>query len=55
MGRIINAFFGDPLGSGTGQQPAWIPAADLEETDDAYTIELKLPGRHGESGSSSTW
>lgn len=44
MGQIINAFFGEALGSGTGQQPAWIPAADLEETDDAYTIELELPG-----------
>jgi len=44
MGQIINAFFRDPLGGGTGQQPVWIPAADLEETDDAYTIELELPG-----------
>lgn len=44
MGQIITAFFRDPLGSGTGQQPVWIPAADLEETDDAYTVELELPG-----------
>jgi HSP20 family protein len=22
----------------------WIPLADLEETDDAYTVELELPG-----------
>jgi len=23
---------------------AWIPAADVEETDDAYLVELELPG-----------
>jgi len=44
MGQIINAFFRDPLDSGTGQQPVWIPAADLKETGDAYIIELELPG-----------
>jgi len=45
MGQIINAFFRDPLASSsTGQPPAWIPAADVEETDDAYTIELDVPG-----------
>jgi len=44
MGQIINAFFRDPLGTGAGQQPGWIPAADLEETDDAYIIELDVPG-----------
>jgi HSP20 family protein len=44
MGQIINAFFGAPVASGTAQPPTWIPSADLEETDDAYIIELELPG-----------
>jgi HSP20 family protein len=44
MGQIINAFFGGPQSGGAGQQPIWIPASDLEETDDAYIIELELPG-----------
>ena len=52
--QIINAFFRDPLDSGTGQQPVWIPAADLKETGDAYIIELELPGvRRTTSPSSS--
>jgi HSP20 family protein len=45
MGQIINTFFRDPLFAGTGQQaPFWVPAADLEETDDAYVLELEAPG-----------
>jgi HSP20 family protein len=45
MGQIINTFLRDPLLGGSGQQqPFWVPAADLEETDDAYVLELDLPG-----------
>jgi HSP20 family protein len=45
MGQIINSFLrGDQnLGSGA-QAPFWVPAADLEETDDGYVLELELPG-----------
>jgi HSP20 family protein len=45
MGQIINTFFRDPLLGAAGQQtPVWVPAADLEETDDAYILELDVPG-----------
>jgi HSP20 family protein len=45
MGQIINSFFRDPLMGMAGQQaPMWVPAADLEETDDAYVLELEVPG-----------
>jgi HSP20 family protein len=45
MGQILNSFLRDPAGGSTGQQaPAWIPAADIEETDDAYVLELEVPG-----------
>jgi HSP20 family protein len=46
MGQIISSFFRDP-NLGAGQQPSvWVPAADIEETDDAYVLELELPGVH---------
>ena len=34
------------LESGVGPDGAtrWVPAADIEETEDAYTIEMELPG-----------
>jgi HSP20 family protein len=45
MGQIINTFLRDPLLGGTGQQaPVWVPAADLEEMDDAYVLEMEVPG-----------
>ena len=45
MGQIINAFLRDPLGAGVVQQaPVWIPATDVEETDDSYILELEVPG-----------
>jgi HSP20 family protein len=31
-------------GVGTDGADRWVPLADIEETDDAYTIELELPG-----------
>jgi len=47
MGQIISAFFRDPMLSGAAQQaPAWVPAADIEEMDDAYVIEMEVPGVH---------
>jgi HSP20 family protein len=45
MGQIINSFLrGDQNLGGTSQAPFWVPAADLEETDDGYVLELELPG-----------
>jgi HSP20 family protein len=45
MGQIINTFFRDPSVGDAGQQtPVWVPAADVEETDDAYVLELDVPG-----------
>jgi HSP20 family protein len=44
MGRLMGFALGEP---GTPAQVAgrpWIPAADVSETDDAYVIELELPG-----------
>jgi HSP20 family protein len=44
MGQIINTFF-RPFSAPYGDQtPVWVPAADLEETDDAYIVSLELPG-----------
>jgi HSP20 family protein len=31
-------------GVGTEGATRWVPLADVEETDDAYTIEMELPG-----------
>ncbi|GIF08213.1 Hsp20/alpha crystallin family protein [Actinoplanes siamensis] len=45
MGQIINSFLrGDQSLGGAAQAPFWVPAADLEETDDAYVLELEVPG-----------
>jgi HSP20 family protein len=45
MGQIINSFLrGEQNPGGASQAPFWVPAADLEETDDAYVLELDLPG-----------
>jgi HSP20 family protein len=45
MGQIINSFLrGEQNLGGASQTPFWVPAADLEETDDAYVLELELPG-----------
>ena len=37
VARVWEAGRGDALGR-------WVPLADLEETDDAYVVELELPG-----------
>jgi HSP20 family protein len=31
-------------GVGTERADRWVPLADIEETDDAYVIEMELPG-----------
>jgi HSP20 family protein len=38
LGRLMQSAFAEP------EPAAWIPAADVSETDDAYHIEIDLPG-----------
>ncbi len=43
MGQLINFAFAD-MAMGRMPDAPWIPAADVTETDDAYVIEVELPG-----------
>ncbi|MEV4315867.1 Hsp20/alpha crystallin family protein [Actinocrispum sp. NPDC049592] len=40
MGRLWETAFG----AGASGTPAWAPLADVSETDDAYVVEVDLPG-----------
>ena len=49
MGRLLTEAFGPGLGQVLGAAAGslsggWRPIADVEETDDAYLVELELPG-----------
>jgi len=47
MGRLLTEAFGPGAGQilgGGALAGGWRPAADVEETDDAYLVELELPG-----------
>jgi HSP20 family protein len=45
MGQLMRSFFRDPFaGLAENRSPVWMPAADIEETDDAYVLEIDLPG-----------
>ncbi|MEV4708724.1 Hsp20/alpha crystallin family protein [Actinoplanes sp. NPDC049316] len=47
IGEIINSFLrGERSFGGASRAPFWVPAADLEETDDTYVLELEAPGVH---------
>jgi HSP20 family protein len=37
--RLVQSLIG-----GAGSGDAWLPAADVSETEDAYVIEIELPG-----------
>lgn len=41
MGRLVQSVW-SPAGVGNGG--AWTPFADVEETEDAWTIEVEVPG-----------
>ncbi len=45
MGQLLNLAFGDmPFGQMQVMNAPWVPMADVSETDDAYTVEVELPG-----------
>jgi HSP20 family protein len=44
MGNLLAAAFGDGPGDRDRSGLGWLPAADVEETADAYVVELELPG-----------
>jgi HSP20 family protein len=41
--RLVQSLVG-----GAGSDGAWLPAADVSETDAAYVVEIELPGVHRE-------
>ena len=44
MNQLVQGFFGEgPLTLGAGLAPAWSVPVDIEETDDAYIVDLDLP------------
>ena len=43
MGQLMSMAFGD-LAFTPGLAAAWTPLADISETDDAYLVEVELPG-----------
>ena len=42
--RYFEPFFGDSLFSGVAKASGRLPAADIRETEDAYALEVELPG-----------
>jgi HSP20 family protein len=44
MSQLMTTALGADLLSGTAQ--GWTPLADITETDDAYLIEIEVPGVH---------
>ena len=43
MDRLVQSVIGGPAGQG-----AWMPAGDVIETNDAYIVEVELPGARRE-------
>jgi HSP20 family protein len=46
MGDLIQSFFADPFAAAPAvvPVPVWVPAFDIEETEDSYIMEMDLPG-----------
>jgi HSP20 family protein len=44
LGQLMNAAMGDLTFGTDGENVPWIPMADVSETDDAYVIEIDVPG-----------
>jgi HSP20 family protein len=45
----LDQAFGRPLGQGSPRLAAWLPSADVYETDDEIVIALDVPGCHPEN------
>lgn len=43
MGQLMQRFVGPQFGPGSGQGSPWAAPVDIEETDDAYIVELDVP------------
>jgi HSP20 family protein len=48
MDRLLSERFGQTVGDRERSGVGWRPAADVEETADAYRVELELPGMQRE-------
>jgi HSP20 family protein len=44
LGQLMNAALGEPAFQGLPADMPWVPQADISENEDAYVIELDLPG-----------
>ncbi|SDJ24090.1 Hsp20/alpha crystallin family protein [Nonomuraea jiangxiensis] len=46
LGQLMNAALGEALGTlpGDGGMGAWVPMADVSETEDSYVVEIDVPG-----------
>jgi HSP20 family protein len=42
--QLVNSVFGAPAASSRGFGLPWTPLADVTETEDAYLVEVDLPG-----------
>ncbi|MEA2158937.1 MAG: hypothetical protein QOD66_1317 [Solirubrobacteraceae bacterium] len=42
MGQLLESVLAAPTAGGNGT--TWLPLVDIEETDDAWTIEAEIPG-----------
>jgi HSP20 family protein len=46
MGQLLQSFFGEPVGPGAGvpgRTAAWLAPVDIEETEDAFVVDIDLP------------
>jgi HSP20 family protein len=42
--RCFDSFFGDSILSPTGRALHYLPAVDIQETENSYVMEMELPG-----------
>ena len=48
LDQLMSGFFGTPSGDLLAGAGRWAPLADVTETDDAYVVEVDVPGIKGE-------
>ncbi|XVQ08138.1 Hsp20/alpha crystallin family protein [Spirillospora sp. CA-255316] len=44
MGQLLNLAFGLPAGAQAQVEGPWIPAADVAESEEAYIVDIDVPG-----------